>query len=252
MPPHLRCRPGEGWSGPCTARHTSKETWEGTKDRGPSPNQRHLRARVLARTRTPQSGPRTGRRVHPNRPTRRHGLLLWGGTLCRDEAPFPFSTRLGSALSPHRRPRPCLFSRCALLSAHLGLRGQSMPTPQEPPAPPAPSECLAEHEAAAVGLAGGCAPAGRSPCKCLRFVCGWRADESLAPQPGSAGSAVLRPLGPAAASWRAASPYSGPQARPSQGRAGHHCCPAPRPVLSRGPLGSKGATLLGSGASCPS
>ena len=84
---------------------------------------------ACTRTRTPQSGPNTGHRVHPNLPHKTPWAPSVGGTLCHDEAPFPFSARLGSVPSPHRRPRPCLFSRCALLSAHLGFWGQSMPTP---------------------------------------------------------------------------------------------------------------------------
>ena len=90
MPPHLRCGPGEGWSGPCTARHTSKETWEGTKDRGPSPNQRHLRARMHVRAHAhahPRVGPTQGIGCTRISHTRHHGPLLWGG-LCATMKPL--------------------------------------------------------------------------------------------------------------------------------------------------------------------
>ena len=143
-------------------------------------------AHTHARTRTPQSGLSTEHWVRRTlNPPQDATAPSWGGNCAVIKRLDRFSARLGSAQAPPRRPLPRLFSSCVLLSAGLGLWDRAMPSPQEPPAAPAP---LSAWQSARQPCRPGCRlrPVGASPCKHLHFVCGWRADESPAPQRGSA------------------------------------------------------------------
>ena len=178
--PRQRCLPA------CARAHTHTCTRAHAHTHARTRTHAHTCTGTHARARTPQRGLSTEHWVRRTlNPPQDATAPSWGGDCAVIKRLDGFSARLGSARAPHRRPLPRLFSSCVLLSARLGLRDQGMASPQEPPAAPAP---LSAWQSARQPCRPGCRlrPVGASPCKHLHFVCGWRADESPAPQRGSA------------------------------------------------------------------